>query len=87
MLTFLHPLVDFCSVAVLAAGGITFERWLAYNALAFALQLPLGVALAAALLAGGVWLLFRGSDLPSRLSSPVLTRLFIRQPWVCRLSA
>lgn len=45
MLTFLHPLVDFCSVAVLATGGITFERWLAYNALAFALQLPLGVAL------------------------------------------
>ena len=43
MLTFLHPLVDFCSVAVLATGGITFERWLAYNALAFALQLPLGV--------------------------------------------
>ncbi len=24
----LHPIVDFCSVAVLAAGGITFERWL-----------------------------------------------------------
>lgn len=45
MLTFLHPLVDFCSVAVLATGGITFERWLAYNALAFALQFPLGVAL------------------------------------------
>ena len=54
MLTILHPLVDFSSVAVLATGG--------------------------------VWWLFRGSDLPSRLSSPVLTRLFIRQPWVCWLS-
>lgn len=45
MLTLLHPLVDFCSVAVLVTGGNTVERWFAYNALAFALQLPLGVAL------------------------------------------
>lgn len=45
LFTALHPLVDFCSVAVLAMGGVTFERCLTYNALAFALELPLGVLL------------------------------------------
>lgn len=39
------PLVDACSVSVLVAGGMTWERVIAYNALAFALQLPLGVLL------------------------------------------
>ena len=45
MLTFLHPLVDACSVTVLVVGGMSWQRVLAYNALAFALQFPLGVAL------------------------------------------
>jgi len=45
MLTFLHPLVDFCSVAVLVSGGLTADRWLVYNAIAFALQCPLGFAI------------------------------------------
>ena len=40
--TILHPLVDACSVTVLVVGGISWQRVLAYNALAFALQLPLG---------------------------------------------
>ena len=44
-LTIVHPLVDACSLCVLLAGGMTWERVLAYNFLAFALQLPLGVAL------------------------------------------
>ena len=44
-LTLVHPLVDACSFCVLLAGGMTWERVLAYNFLAFALQLPLGVAL------------------------------------------
>ncbi len=43
--TIIHPLVDACSVSVLVAGGMTWERVIAYNALAFALQLPLGVLL------------------------------------------
>lgn len=43
--TAMHPLVDACSVSVLAMGGMTLERVLAYNALAFALQLPLGIAM------------------------------------------
>lgn len=43
--TAIHPLVDACSLCVLMAGGMTYGRWLAYNALAFALQMPLGVAL------------------------------------------
>ena len=43
--TLIHPLVDACSVSVLVAGGMTWERVVAYNAIAFALQLPLGVAL------------------------------------------
>ena len=45
LFTIIHPLVDACSVSVLVAGGITWERVVAYNALAFALQLPLGVLL------------------------------------------
>lgn len=43
--TAIHPLVDACSFCVLIAGGMTVGRTLAYNALAFALQMPLGVAL------------------------------------------
>ena len=43
--TILHPLVDACSVTVLVSGGMTWERLLAYNALAFALEFPLGIAL------------------------------------------
>ena len=43
MLTIIHPLVDACSVAVLVAGGMTWERVIAYNAMAFALQLPIGM--------------------------------------------
>lgn len=43
--TFLHPLVDACSVSVLVLGGMSWQRVLAYNALAFTLQFPLGVAL------------------------------------------
>jgi hypothetical protein len=43
--TLIHPLVDACSVSVLVAGGMTWGRAMAYNAIAFALQLPLGVAL------------------------------------------
>lgn len=43
LFTIIHPLVDACSVSVLVAGGISFERVIAYNALAFALQLPLGM--------------------------------------------
>ena len=45
LFTIIHPLVDVCSVSVLVAGVMTWERVLAYNALAFALQLPLGVVL------------------------------------------
>ena len=45
LFTIIHPLVDACSVSVLVAGGMTWERVLAYNALAFALQLPIGVLL------------------------------------------
>ena len=43
--TILHSLVDACSVTVLVVGGMAWQRVLAYNALAFALQFPLGVAL------------------------------------------
>ena len=43
--TILHPLIDACSVTVLVVGGMSWQRVLAYNALAFALQFPLGVAL------------------------------------------
>ena len=45
LFTTLHPLVDACSVTVLVVGGMSWQRVLAYNALAFALQFPLGVAL------------------------------------------
>ena len=45
LFTILHPLVDACSVTVLVVGGMPWQRVLAYNALAFALQFPLGVAL------------------------------------------
>ena len=41
--TILHPLVDACSVSVLVVGGMTWERVIAYNAMAFALQLPIGM--------------------------------------------
>lgn len=60
--TAMHPLVDACSYGVLLAGGVTWERVLAYNAVAFALQLPFGVALDAcpALVKGG---LFAGTAL------------------------
>lgn len=43
ILTIMHPLVDACSMSVLASGGLSWQRILVYNALAFALQLPLGV--------------------------------------------
>ena len=45
LFTIIHPLVDACSVAVLVAGGMSWERVIAYNAMAFALQLPLGMVL------------------------------------------
>ena len=45
LFTIIHPLVDACSVSVLVAGGMTLERVIAYNAMAFALQLPLGVVM------------------------------------------
>jgi len=45
ILTITHPLVDACSMSVLAAGGMSWSRILLYNAVAFALQLPLGVVL------------------------------------------
>jgi FSR family fosmidomycin resistance protein-like MFS transporter len=56
--TIIHPLVDACSVAVLIAGGMTWERVIAYNAMAFALQMPLGMALDAwpRLVRGGFFL-------------------------------
>lgn len=41
--TFAHPFVDACSMGVLIAGGMTWRRILAYNAIAFALQLPVGI--------------------------------------------
>lgn len=44
-LVFLHPLVDACSVTVLVVGGLAWERILAYNAMAFAVQFPIGVML------------------------------------------
>ena len=44
-LTFIHPLVDACSISVLIGGGASLERVIAYNAMAFALQLPLGIVL------------------------------------------
>lgn len=60
--TAMHPLVDACSYGVLLAGGMTLERVLAYNAIAFALQLPFGVVLDACpgLVRGG---LFAGTAL------------------------
>ena len=51
--TILHPLVDACSVTVLVVGGMAWQRVLAYNALAFALQFPLGL-FAGMKLAGGM---------------------------------
>ena len=45
LFTIIHPLVDACSVSVLVAGGATWERVIAYNAMAFALQLPMGMLL------------------------------------------
>ena len=44
-LVILHPLVDACSVTVLVSGGLAWERILAYNAIAFAVQFPIGVML------------------------------------------
>jgi len=43
ILTLAHPLVDACSVCVAISGGLTPGRILAYNAIAFAGQLPLGI--------------------------------------------
>ena len=43
ILTVLHFLVDASSVTVLAVGGFSVQRLIAYNVLAFALQLPLGI--------------------------------------------
>lgn len=43
--TLIHPLVDACSFSVLLMGGMEWERVLVYNALAFALQYPLGLVL------------------------------------------
>ena len=62
LFTAMHPLVDACSYGVLLAGGVTWERVMAYNAVAFALQLPFGVALDACpgLVRGG---LFAGTAL------------------------
>lgn len=45
LFTIIHPLVDACSVSVLVAGGMSWERIIAYNAMAFALQLPMGVVM------------------------------------------
>ena len=45
IMTITHPLVDACSMSVLAAGGMSWSRILVYNAVAFALQLPMGVVL------------------------------------------
>ena len=45
LFTMIHPLVDACSVGVLVVGGMDWQRVIAYNALAFALQLPLGLAM------------------------------------------
>ena len=58
LFTIIHPLVDACSVSVLVAGGMTWERVIAYNAMAFALQMPLGMALDAwpRLVRGGFFL-------------------------------
>lgn len=43
--TILHPIIDACSIGVLVVGGRSWERVVAYNAIAFALQLPLGMLL------------------------------------------
>ena len=45
LFTIIHPLVDACSVSVLVAGGMSWNRVIAYNAMAFALQLPIGVVI------------------------------------------
>lgn len=43
LFTLAHPLVDACSLSVLIDGGMTWRRVIAYNAMAFALQLPMGL--------------------------------------------
>ena len=43
LFTIAHPLVDACSLSVLIAGGMSWQRVIAYNAMAFALQLPMGL--------------------------------------------
>lgn len=43
LFTIAHPLVDACSLSVLIAGGMSWRRIIAYNAMAFALQLPMGL--------------------------------------------
>ena len=43
LFTIAHPLVDACSLGVLMAGGMSWRRVIAYNAMAFALQLPMGL--------------------------------------------
>ena len=45
LFTIIHPLVDACSVGVLVVGDMSWSRVIAYNAMAFALQLPLGLAM------------------------------------------
>ena len=45
LFTLAHPLVDAASFAVLILGGLSLPRIVAYNALAFALQLPFGLLL------------------------------------------
>ena len=45
LFTIIHPHVDACSVGLLVAGGMSWPRVIAYNAMAFALQLPLGLAM------------------------------------------
>lgn len=44
-LTVLHPAVDACSATVLVIGGLSWKRIFVYNAIAFAVQFPLGVML------------------------------------------
>ena len=43
LFTLAHPLVDACSLSILIAGGMSWRRVVVYNAMAFALQLPMGL--------------------------------------------
>jgi hypothetical protein len=42
LFTIAHPLIDACSLSVLIAGGMSWQRVIAYNAMAFARVLGLG---------------------------------------------